>query len=162
MQVVFCAVQSDQACITPSLTRGACITRPLTRGAALPRHSLGEPFYTCCSSFTGCGTTGCGIWDTVGGHCQGACRPQWFFHLPLQVSERGPPFRVVIRAHHMCQTSSFVAHTRKPYNLRQAQDSNPDFLKSKARVLTIHPFVFQCNPMLSNPMQSNLVLCHVM
>ena len=41
---------------------------------------------------------GCGCLDTEGGHCQGACRPQWFFYVPLQVSETAPPFNVVMRA----------------------------------------------------------------
>ena len=27
-----------------------------------------------------------------GGHCQGTCRPQWFFYVPLNVSETAPPF----------------------------------------------------------------------
>ena len=36
--------------------------------------------------------------NTEGGHCQGACRPQWFFYVPLQVSETAPPFYVVMRA----------------------------------------------------------------
>ena len=30
--------------------------------------------------------------NTEGGHCQGACRPQWFFYVPLNVSEMALPF----------------------------------------------------------------------
>ena len=30
--------------------------------------------------------------DTEGGHCQGACPPQWFFYAPLNVSNTAPPF----------------------------------------------------------------------
>ena len=30
--------------------------------------------------------------DTEGSHCQGACRPQWFFYVPLNVNETAPPF----------------------------------------------------------------------
>ena len=29
--------------------------------------------------------------DTEGGHCQGACRPQWFFNVPLNVSQTALP-----------------------------------------------------------------------
>ena len=36
--------------------------------------------------------------DTESGHCQGACHSQWFFYVPLQVSETAPPFYVVMRA----------------------------------------------------------------
>ena len=38
------------------------------------------------------------VGDTESGHCQGACRSQWFFYVPLQVSETAPPFYVVMRA----------------------------------------------------------------
>ena len=30
--------------------------------------------------------------DTESGHCQGACHSQWFFYVPLQVSETASPF----------------------------------------------------------------------
>ena len=30
--------------------------------------------------------------DTEGGHCQGACLPQWFFYVPLDVNETAPLF----------------------------------------------------------------------
>ena len=33
----------------------------------------------------------CVYGDTEGGHCQGACRPQWFFYVPLKVSETALP-----------------------------------------------------------------------
>ena len=38
------------------------------------------------------------VGDTESGHCQGACRSQWFFYVPLQVSETALPFYVVMRA----------------------------------------------------------------
>ena len=31
--------------------------------------------------------------DTEGGHCQAACHPQWFFYIPINVSETTLPFR---------------------------------------------------------------------
>ena len=31
--------------------------------------------------------------DREGGHCQGACRPQWFLYAPLNVSETQRPLR---------------------------------------------------------------------
>ena len=30
--------------------------------------------------------------DILGGHCQGACHPQWFFYIPFNVSDTAPPF----------------------------------------------------------------------
>ena len=35
---------------------------------------------------------GCRDTEGAGGHCQGPCHPQWFFYIPLQVSETAPPF----------------------------------------------------------------------
>ena len=52
-------------------------------------------------------------WDTESGHCQGACRSQWFFYVPLQVSETAPPFYVVMRATRDTQSPMTVMSVAK-------------------------------------------------
>ena len=67
---------------TPRFTRSCFITHlvtpmTITRYVAM----FGYIYYLCVY-----------MGDAERGHCQGACRSQWFFYVPFQVSETAPPF----------------------------------------------------------------------
>ena len=52
--------------------------------------------------------------DTEGGHCQGACHPQWFFYVPLNISETALPFMWLCEPWEIHSLQRWRARSRSP------------------------------------------------